>query len=407
MIRTRIAAIVAGAIVAFSGGCIDPVSDDGDSVGADDTPGPVVEGPWPAPDEACELGPASPTRLLLTTTDYSTGALSIVDTDALTVTPDVAVGSTDAIPFFDRYRDAVVVVHRFGHDYLDVLDDDDFAPRGQFPVTGEGSPNPQSVAFTPDGEAWVTTLGTANLRRFDLSLPPGSASLPAVSLSAFADDDGNPEASVIVACGSQIYVGVQRLDAAFMPVDVDMVVAIDLASGRPIDLDPDTPGGQGLALSGTWLRQLRLDPTDASGRTLLALTSGIERIDTTTGEVSWAVPEDVLAEAGIDAFRLPQSFAVRADGTAVYLAAYASDFSEVRLYVVGLDGHEPRSPVMFADGMDSVERTLERVGERLWYGSTRVDAPGLWVFDVSDDPPTPVAGPLPTGLPPYSMVALP
>lgn len=370
-------------------------------------PGPTLDGEWPAPDGPCQLGPAAPTRLLLTTTDYSTGALTLVVPAAMEVIPDIAVGSTDAIPFMDPYTGRVVVVHRFGHDYLEVLTDPGFSPRGQFPVHGEGAPNPQSMAFLPNGDAWVTTLGSRWLRRFDFTQPGGEAEVDRVDLSAFADADGNPEASVIVACGSQTYVAVQRLDPSFSPVDVDMLVALDRDTDLPIDLDAETAGGQGQPLLGTWLRQLRLDPTDPEGRTLLALTSGIERIDTRTGEVQWAVPHSVLADAGIDGFRLPQSFAVSADGRTAYLAAYRADFSEVRLFTVGLDGHQPQTPVAFADGMDSVERSLELVGDQLWYGSTRADAPGLWVFDVSGAAPTIVAGPLPTGLPPYSMVALP
>ena len=95
-------------------------------------------------------------------------------------------------------------------------------------------------------------------------------------------------------------------------------------------------------------------------------------------------------------------------GELAYLAAYDADFSQVRLYRVSLsEGGSPRVPEPFAEGFDSVERTLELVGTELWYGSTRSGAPGLWRFDASGEVPQRVAGPLATGLPPYSMVAIP
>ena len=46
------------------------------------------------------------------------------------------------------------------------------------------------------------------------------------------------------------------------------------------------------------------------------------------------------------------------------------------------------------------------IGDALWFGSRRAGEPGLWVFDVSTDPPTAADGPLPTGLPPYSLTAV-
>lgn len=370
--------------------------------------GPSLLAPWPAAEQACALGPSEPTRLLLTTTDFSTGALTVIDTATMDITPDVAVASTDAVPYVDPAGGRIVVANRFGLDYLDVWTEPDFDARGQFPVLADaGSANPHAVAFAPDGTAWVTTFGTSRLRRFDLSRAPGAAEVEAIELSAFADADGNPDASLVVACGRSVYVAVQRLDPTFSPVDVDMLVAIDPDERLAVDLDGDTPGGQGLALQGTWLRQLRADPAEPSGRTLLGLTTGIERIDLEAGTVTWAATEDAFARAGIDDVFLPQSFAVSADGRTAYLAAYVRDFSEVQLFVVGLDGGEPTTPEPFAGGFDSAERTLERVGDRLWFGSTRTSAPGLFVYDLASDPPSPIAGPLSTGLPPYSMVALP
>ena len=101
------------------------------------------------------------------------------------------------------------------------------------------------------------------------------------------------------------------------------------------------------------------------------------------------------------------AFDLADDGSVAYLAAYDADYSQVRLYRVGLDGAAPEIPEPFAEGFDSAERTLELVGDNLWYGSRRLERPGLWRFDVSLDPPQLLDGPISTGLPPYSMVAIP
>lgn len=372
--------------------------------------GPVLERAWTPPDGACDLDPADPTALLVTTTDFSTGAVSRLDLASLEVTPDVTAASTDAIPYAVGGR--VVVVNRHGFDYLDVLDPADQSPRGQLSVLDEtAGPNLHALAIDPGGTAWVTALQSRFVGLVDLDAPPSQAPQGRVDLAAFADDDGVPEASVAVACGSTLYVGVQRLAPGFVPVGPDALVPIDTDERLPVDIDPQTEGAQGLALSGSWLKQLRRDPADPTGTSLLALTTGIERIDLARGEVTWAVPEATFASIGIAQRELPQAFDVTDDGTQAFVAAYDEDFTQVRLYRIGLDGAAPTQPEEVAAGFDSAERTLEVVGDTLVYGSRRLDAPGLWVFTLDlEDPQAPLdvrAGPLATGLAPYSMVAIP
>jgi hypothetical protein len=156
------------------------------------------------------------------------------------------------------------------------------------------------------------------------------------------------------------------------------------------------------------VRQLRRDPSDPQGLTLLGLSTGIERIELVSGRRRWVVAPDTMEQAGIGGRLQPQAFDVDDAGELAYVAAYDSDFSQVRLWRVSLreDG-TPAMPEPFAEGFDSVERTLELVGTSLWYGSTRAGAPGLWRFDVSGELPRREAGPLATGLAPYSMVAIP
>jgi hypothetical protein len=388
--------------------CAPPSDDTGPASTDPDGPGSTEVPALPAPTAACDLDAFEPQRLLLTTTDFSTGALTVLDLATDTVDVDVAVSSTDAVPYYLDGR--VVVVHRFGHDRLDVLSAEDWTLQAQVslpPRSDAPATNPHTAVAGPDGHLWVTAFGEPRLIEVDPAAPPAEAVVGDLDLSPVADADGNPDASVAVACGDRMYVATQRVDGNFRPRGEDTLVAIDLPSRQLVDADPERDGVQGLATLGTWTRQLRRDPGDPTGHTLLGLSTGIERIDLDAGEVTWAVPASRFVAVGLDDFLQPQAFDVDAAGDTAYLAAYDADFSQVRLYEVGLDGNDPELPQAFAQGFDSVERTLEVVGDSLWYASARADAPGLWRFDLSLHPPVDDGPPRATGLPPYSMVPLP
>ncbi len=392
------------AMIAATCGCL-PDDVDGPCVGREATAA-IVETPVLA--QPCTVEPATPTRLLVTTTDFATGALSVVDLASGEIDLDVAVSGTDSLPAW--HDDRALLVHRFQLDYVELLDPGHgWSTTAEYAMPGECSntPNPQSIAFGPDGLAYVPQLGSPEVVVLDPGAPPSEAIVGAIDLGAFADDDGNPEASLAIACGDTLWVSVQHLDPSFVRVGVDELVAIDLPRRRALDLDAAMDDAQGLRSRGEWIRQIRRDPTDDNGHRVLALSTGIERFDLANGTVEWAVEPELFASVGLDAMRLLQSFDVDDDGQVAYVAAYQPDFAEVRLWRVGLDGGEPGEPQSFASGFDSVERTLELVGTTLWYGSTRPGEVGLWRFDMSQWPPVQSEAPLSVGLPPYSMVAIP
>jgi hypothetical protein len=360
-------------------------------------PGPVVL------DAPCGDEVLAPTRLLVTTTDFSTGAVSVVDVASMTVSADVALGSTDAIPA--HVGDLAVLVHRYQIDDIQLLDPArDWATVADIPITAEctEAPNPQAIVFDGEGRGFVPQLDVPEIAILD-----GTSRTGTIDMRGVPDEDGNPDLGAAIACGGTIFVNAQRLDDAYQRVGPDELVAVDTEAAAPIDLDAKADGVQGLRSEGAWLRQLRRDPADASGHTVLGLTTGIERFDLANARVQWAVAPERFAAAGIGDMLQPQSFAIGETGALAYVAAYDEGFGQVQLYVVGLDDHEPQVPQSFADDLESVERTLERTGDRLWYGSTRRDAPGLFVFDLTTEMPTQIAGPLSVGLPPYSMVAIP
>lgn len=365
---------------------------------------PVLTGP-------CVGGAAEPTRLVVTTTDFATGAVSLVDARTGEVTPDLALASTDAKPYY--HGDRVFVVQRYMFDALDVLDaDDELALLGQVGLTVDGVPssNPHAIAFGPDGRAYVSLFGAAELQVLDVGDPAEIVVEAPIDLCPLADADGSPEASQLIRCGDTLFVSIERLDRehGFTPTTAgDALAAVDLATGRLHDLDPAADGVQPLPLRGAWAKQWRLDPRDPDGHTIYVLSSGLERVDLAAGTSEWAVDPDELAALGLGDDQLLQAFDIDADGDRVYLASYTADFAEIVLLRADLAAGT--APEVFAGGLQSVEQTLEVVGDTLWYGDRTHAAAGMRAWDLSVDPPAPkFAGePLSTGLAPYSVVAIP
>ncbi|WAS97561.1 hypothetical protein [Nannocystis punicea] len=377
---------------------------------ASDAPTPIAG--WPREVGACVGEAAAPTRLLMTTTDFATGGVSTVALDGFTASADVAVGSTDAKPFY--YDGVAYVLHRYGLDALDVLDPDDgFRLLAQRAIVAEDpavvSANPHALVVGADGRGYVSLFGAPEVQVWDLADGTAPALTGRIDLSPLADADGNPEASDLLLCGDVLFVAVDRVDqnAGLVPNEPHArLAAVDLASGAVHDLEPAAPGAQGLALRGAWARQLRLDPADASGRTALVLTTGLERVDLSSGTSEWAVADTRLQAAGLTDYRQPQAFDLGPGEVDIYLAAYRVDFSELALFRAALDRDEPL--VEIAAGLQSVEQSLEVVGDVLYFGDRAHGASGLRAWDLRQSPPTQLPGaPLALGLAPYAAVAIP
>ena len=357
---------------------------------------------------ACALD-APATTLVVTTTDLATGAVTVVDVAGM-LRADVAVGSSDAIPY--PGPDGPVIVHRHQLDFVDVLDPRTWRSRGQFALSTDdaASPNPQAIAFDEDGLGYVTLFASRLLLVLDPTAPPAEAVVETIDLSPFADADGVPEAGVAVRCGDTLWVGVQHIDvpAGYVSLGPDTLVAVALRTRLPWDFDPDAPEGQGLPMRGTWLKQLHRDPADPTA--LYGLTSGLERVDLARRETSWVVPPEAFAAVGAGSYLQPMAFELAPDGRWAWVAAYVSedgdDFHHGQLFEIDLTDDSP-TLVPFGEPFQALERPLARIGDTLWVGSRETEAPGLFSYDLTTHPPTRTAGPLATGLPPYSLTAVP
>jgi hypothetical protein len=342
-----------------------------------DTGGPLL--PLDAP---CTLGPAAPGRLAVITNDFiDPASVHVLDLATRALTPNIAASPSDpALAWGDG---KLVVIGRFGINTLEVLDDETYAPLAKLDVKIDGvlDANPQALTFGPDGRAYLSAFASAVMPIYDLD--QADALVGGVDLGGFADRDGSPEPGVSFTCGDTLFVGIQRL-VNFVPVDIDQLVAIDLVGGAAIDLDADAAGPQGLPLLGTWAKQVRLDPADPAGHTVLVLTSGIERVDLTGAGASWAVAPERFAGVGVEGLDL-QAFAVAADGASAFVLATDGDYPASAVFQVALDSDA--EPTKLVSGLTTRERAIERAGERLWIGDADPKNPRLRVLDLGQAPP--------------------
>jgi len=378
----------------------------------------AVEPGYPQLDAPCRGPNPAPTHLVVTSTDFNTGAVGLVDLGSRRVTPDLALASSDAIPFVidDAGRERVFIVNRFGFDYVDELD-----PRAELallhqlaitPATVAAPANPQSIILDRQGQAWVSLFGAGELHRIVFPTVDGDRprATAALDLRRFADADGIPELSRMIRCGDQLFVGAERLDRrTWTPVDGALLIPVRLPrepgdAPTLFDFDDAAPGPDAIHLRGVGTGSWRLDPSDPNQHTILALNSGIERIDLASGTSEWLVDEQLFADAGYGRLQL-SGFGLDASGR-IWVSAATPDYAEFRLLRVDRSGLEPELVVEF-DGLQSVTGALEIIGHEAWFADTTIGASGLRVFDlaahaVSEAPDSPLA----VGLPPMSLAPL-
>ena len=366
----------------------------------------VVAG-YPQLEGSCRGPVAEPRQLVVTSTDFNTGAVGLVDLEARRVAADLAPASTDAAAFVDDGR--VFVVNRFNFDWIDELEGEDLALVHQFAVTAStrsSSANPHALALE-DGDAsvaWVSLFGAPELQRWRFPELRGAAPTAefALDLSTFADVDGIPELSLLIPCGDLLFVSAERLDrSSWQPTGPTLLIPVATGPAPQLfEFDDDHPGADAIELLGTGVGPWRLDPGDPRGQTVLLLNSGLERIDLAAGTSEWLIPATQLASRGYSRLQL-SGFDLDAEGR-VWIAAASEDFAEFRLLRAELEPQLEIAEVV--TGLASVTGALEIRGMELWFADTTLGASGLRAFDLRHDPPRELAGsPFAVGLPPMDL----
>jgi DNA-binding beta-propeller fold protein YncE len=330
----------------------------------------------------------------MTTTDFSSGSLTIVDLETLEASTSLLNIHSDATV---RTRNGFIyVINRFGQDNVTVVDSDN--PQEvviQYSV-GNGT-NPQDMAFLSDERAYVARLGSPRLLIVN---PATGDSLGSVDLSFAADDDGIPEAAHLERVGDLLYVTCQRL-AGFSPTEFSQIVVIDTKTDMPVDLDPDSTGVQGIRLAATnpfvQLRQgnrLYLSCSGAFG----VSDGGIEVVDLEEDRTLGVQLSE--AELGGDVGAL----AMRTSSIGYVVVADASFTNSLMAFNLDTDG----LPTQVDGPSGGYIPALAILRGRLYaadQGSFAIPgSSGMRGFDMATNQL--VAGPVSTGLPPGSIAFL-
>jgi hypothetical protein len=369
----------------------------------------IVSG-YPSLDSPCRAPVVDPSHLVVTSTDFATGAVGLVELATRTVFADLALASSDAVPVVDG--DRVFVINRYGFDYIDELD-----PRAEleliheWPIasTSEDTPsNPHDLALDPEGHAWVTLHGAPELQRFAFPSLHGAKidAEFALDLTSFADADGIPELSLALACGGIMFVSAEHIDrASWTPAEQTVLIPVEVgATPKLFEFDAEHAGPDAIELLGVGVGAWRLDPADPSGHTILLRNTGIERIDLAAGTSEWVVSQQVFEDAGYERLQLG-GFDLD-DAGRMWVAAASADFAEYSLLRVDLEGAEP-SLVVEVQGLQSVSGALEIVGHEAWFSDTSMGASGLRIFDLSSSPVVELPeSPLPVGLAPIGLAGV-
>lgn len=226
---------------------------------------------------------ASATGWVLTG-DYSQfGRLrSFSEASPWTASGDLAVTPGDAVG--REHNGLLYVVGRGGASVLQVYD-----PGAGLALVREFSlgagRNPQDIAFDTLGRAFVSCYDQAVLLRVDVET---GVVAQTYSTAAFADADGLPETSWMLARGNRLFITCHKLDrSTWQAAGPGAVIVFDMATGQWVDADPVSPGLQPITLTGG-NPYTRLETVGIDGRERLRvgcvgnyglLDGGIDQID--------------------------------------------------------------------------------------------------------------------------------
>ena len=159
--------------------------------------------------------------------DYSVGALATFDLDSQTLTENIASVSGDPVIIMDGGW--LWQLNRYQYDTLRKYDPENLqVPLAEVSLAPDvGSSNPHDVAVCGD-QLFVSLYGENRIPILDQT---SLEQINDIDISEWADADGTPEASSMVVVGSQLYVGLQRLDRnnGFDP-DTSVTLQIDCSS---------------------------------------------------------------------------------------------------------------------------------------------------------------------------------
>lgn len=356
-----------------------------------------------------ELIPGRDGAIVVTSTDFSTGAVGWINPRTRRVHPDLGLAHSDTRLRHNKTHN--FLINRYGFDSIVIFARDAALTRqGSFSVTEPGRPssNPHDLIIDAKGHMHLSFLGRDHLKVYDISDPANAKLTRSIDLSAFSDADGLPEAGYLIQCEDTYFVLIQRLDRdnQWLPVDHSYLVPVHAPSGALYDFDgtqdrrPD-----GIRILGTGMSGWRKDPRVLDGTRILALNRGLQSIDLKTAKVESVIPEQVFIDRGMDIWDV-RNFAVSPDGRWVWILAIDT-WPNHTIFRASLT-QQGKDMIPAVQGVQSVDASMIRVDNALWLADTTDGKSGVRIFDIQGDVLEESAdSPLLVGLPPYWLNLVP
>ncbi len=332
---------------------------------------------------------------LIITTDYESGAYSTIRRTDRTVYADIEAIHADAVCRYDRNIGAPFIVNRWGADAIAILD-----PNAEWRITREYSvaagSNPQDIAAVSPERAYVARLNEPAL----LAVHPFTgAHLQEVDLSEYADDDGIPDVTWLLALDGKVYALLARLDA-FRPTDHSTLLVIDGPTGaveEELRLTHTNPSGK-LRYQKDLEKLVLIETGGFSSLGGADRLDGIvELFDPATRTLSGpVVTAEALGGDIIDAVILSSTkgFAIIEQGSDDTLATHLVTFDPG----TGKKGRHLSSQSGFA--YSALELTPD--GKELWLADRTRTNPGIRIFDATTDALL-TPEPIDVGMPPFMI----
>jgi hypothetical protein len=312
-------------------------------------------------------------RLLVLETDLrATSGIGAIGVDGcltevaggLALSGDTAVSvSAGRVLITDR---AAGLVHRIDPDALRIVE--------TFPafVAGEVRANPQFVAVDAAGRRWVTRFDHPSIAVI------GEVGELRVDLVAYADTDGNPEASAIHIEGGVAYVALEKLDAAakdqiYPPTGPGVVLAIpvdDPSNIRPIQLTGRNPFNN--FAPAPWDPRLLAIATPGEFGAI-SPGDGIDLVDTVAGEARQILAEPELGGSATEV--------VLAGPAEAYAIAAGPDAPANPTRVVAFDPTSGRVTRVLAEASGYYHWGLAIAGDHLVVGDRTPGRARILFFD--------------------------
>jgi len=262
---------------------------------------------------------------------------------------------------------------------------------------GTGS-EPRDIRVVSPRIAYVTLYNSAHLVKID---PSTGETLGGVDLTPLADADGLPEMAMMALHENLLFVQVQRIDRlqSGSPVPPSYLAVVDIDTDRLLDVDPATPGIQGVRLHGT-IPDFKMHVEPRSRRLfvstpgpLLDTSGGIEEIDLTTLRSSILLPgEQAIGDLG--AFVMVS----RDEGYALGhtdLTASSHLFRFTR--AAGRTGPEFYVTFTIVESL-----AYDPIGRLIFFPDSSPEVLGVHIFDAASGERL-TSSPLLTGLPPRDL----